>query len=218
MNSANNNNNGNSGSNSGSNSCKKIMLNGLLNKNPILVSGMVIAPVIVLANNFSGAVTLVISFSLITFFTLLVSSFVPKSIVYTIRIILYTLIGALVYVPAVILLEYLMPDSVEAMGIFFPLLITNSFIVTRSESIFFTETKGKMLLDIVFCILGYDAAVLIFAAVREILASGTIGGKMIGMPAYFGVFERPFGGFILLGLFAALFRNILLLAKRVSRK
>lgn len=204
--------------NNKNNSCKKIILNGLLNKNPILVSGMVIAPVIVLANNFSNAVMLVISFSLITFFTLLVSSFVPKSIVYTIRIILYTLIGALVYVPAVILLNYFMPDGVEALGIFFPLFITNSFIITRSESIFFMETKGKMLLDIVFCIIGYDAAVLLFAAVREILASGTIGGRMTGMPAFFRVFERPFGGFILLGLFAALFRSILLFVKRVRQK
>ncbi len=206
-----------SNGNDNNNSFKKIIQNGLINKNPILVSGMVIAPVIVLANNFNDAVMLVAAFSLITFFTLVISSFVPKSIVYTIRIILYTLIGAVVYVPSVILLEYLMPDGVEAIGIFFPLFITNSFIVTRSESIFFLETKGKMLLDIIFCIIGYDAAVLIFAAVREILASGTIGGKITGMPASFRVFEHPFGGFILLGLFAALFRSILLLIKRVQK-
>ena len=203
--------------NDNNNSFKKIIKNGLINKNPILVSGMVIAPVIVLANNFNDAVMLVAAFSLITFFTLLISSFVPKSIVYTIRIILYTLIGAVVYVPSVMLLEYLMPEGVEAIGIFFPLFITNSFIVTRSESIFFLETKGKMLLDIIFCIIGYDAAVLILSAVREILASGTIGGKITGMPSSFRVFEHPFGGFILLGLFAALFRSILLLIKRVQK-
>lgn len=206
-----------SNGNNNNNSFKKIIKNGLINKNPILVSGMVIAPVIVLANNFNDAVMLVAAFSLITFFTLLISSFVPKSIVYTIRIILYTLIGAVVYVPSVMLLEYLMPEGVEAIGIFFPLFITNSFIVTRSESIFFLETKGKMLLDIIFCIIGYDAAVLIFSAVREILASGTIGGKITGMPSSFRVFEHPFGGFILLGLFAALFRSILLLIKRVQK-
>lgn len=203
---------------SDNNSCKKIILNGLLYKNPILVSGMVTAPVVVLANNFKDAAALTAAFSMITFFTLLVSSFVPKSIVYTIRIILYTLIGALVYVPTVILLKYFMPEGVEALGIFFPLLITSSFIVTRSESMFFTESKGKMLLDIIFCILGYDAAVLLFALIREILAAGTIGGNIIGMPIAFSAFEHPFGGFILLGLFAALFRSILLFAKRISRK
>lgn len=77
-----------SNGNDNNNSFKKIIKNGLINKNPILVSGMVIAPVIVLANNFNDAVMLVAAFSLITFFTLLISSFVPKSIVYTIRIIL----------------------------------------------------------------------------------------------------------------------------------
>ncbi len=198
------------------NGIKKIILNGLLNKNPILVSGMVIAPAVVLANNIIDAAAMVTAFSVITFFTLLVSSFVPKSIVYTIRIILYTFIGALVYIPSVITLEYFMPEGVEALGIFFPLFITGGFIVTRSESIFFMETKGKMLLDIVFCILGYDAAVMLFALIREILGSGTVGGKIIGMPIVFSALENPFGGFILLGLFAALFRCIMLMVKRVK--
>ncbi len=200
------------------NSCKGIIKNALLYKNPIFVSGMVIAPVVVMASNFLDALTLVAAFSLITFFTLVVSSFVPKNIVYTIRIILYTIIGALVYVPSVILLKYIMPDGVEALGIFFPLFITSSFIISRSESIFFLETKGKMFLDIIFCIIGYDAAVLLFAAIREILAFGTIGGTIIGMPVEMSAFQNPFGGFILLGLMAALFRNILLFVKRVRQK
>ena len=174
------------------NSCKGIIKNALLYKNPILVSGMVIAPVVVMANNILDALTLVSAFSLITFFTLVMSSFVPKNIVYTVRIILYTLIGALVYVPSVILLKYLMPEGVEALGIFFPLFITSSFIISRSESIFFLETKGKMFLDIIFCIIGYDAAVLLFASIREILAFGTIGGTIIGMPVSFNAFQNPF--------------------------
>lgn len=48
-----------SNGNDNNNSFKKIIKNGLINKNPILVSGMVIAPVIVLANNFNDAVMLV---------------------------------------------------------------------------------------------------------------------------------------------------------------
>ena len=75
-----------------------------------------------------------------------------------------------------------------------------------------------MFLDIIFCIIGYDAAVLLFAAIREILAFGTIGGTIIGMPVAFTAFQNPFGGFILLGLMAALFRSILLFLKRVRQK
>ena len=196
---------------------KSIVFNGLLKKNPILVGGMVIAPVVVIGNSFMNALALTLAFSVITFFTLLVSSFVPKNIVYTIRIIMYTFIGALVYVPSAILLNYLIPDGIEAMGVFFPLLIANGMIIFRSETIFFQESKGHMLLDIIFCILGYDAAVLLYGFIREILGSGTVCGKIIGMPVVFTGFENPFGGFILLGIMAALLRVILLTIKRVGK-
>lgn len=200
------------------NSCKNIILNALLRRNPILVSGLVIAPAVVIADSFFDAVTLASAFSVITFFTLLVSSFVPKNIVYSIRIILYTVIGALVYVPSAILLKYLMPEGIEAMGVFFPLLITNGMIVSRSESIFFLESKGHMLLDIIFCIIGYDLAVLLFGAAREILGTGMIGGKIIGMPIVLSVFQHPFGGFLLLGILAALLRVVLITVKRINQK
>lgn len=200
------------------NSCKNIILNALLRRNPILVSGLVIAPAVVIADSFFDAVTLVAAFSVITFFTLLVSSFVPKNIVYSIRIILYTVIGALVYVPSAILLNYLMPEGIEAMGVFFPLLITNGLIISRSESIFFLESKGHMLLDIIFCIIGYDIAVLLFGAIREILGTGMIGGKIIGMSIVFSAFQHPFGGFILLGMLSALLRVIMITIKRINQK
>ncbi|MCH5349244.1 MAG: electron transport complex subunit E [Oscillospiraceae bacterium] len=199
-------------------SFKNIMFNGLLKKNPILVSGMVIAPVVMICNSLANALTLAAAFSVITFFTLLVSYFVPKNIVYTIRIIMYTFIGALVYVPSAIMLNYFIPEGIEAMGVFFPLLIANGMIVFRSETIFFQESKGHMLFDIIFCILGYDAAVILYGFIREILGSGTIFGKIIGMPMVFSGFENPFGGFILLGIMAALLRVILLTIKRMGQK
>ena len=198
-------------------SSKDIIFNALLRRNPILVSGMVIAPVVMTADSFFRAATLAAVFSVITFFTLLISSFVPKRIVYAVRIIMYAFIGALVYVPAAIVLKYLIPDRINEMGIFFPLLIINSFIISRSESMFFLETKGKMLLDIIFCILGYDAAVLLYGLIREIIGSGTIGDQIIGIPAVFSAFSEPFGGFILLGLMAGLLRVILMIIKRVKQ-
>lgn len=200
------------------NSSKTIIFNALLKRNPILVGGMVIAPVIITADSFFSAATLAAAFSVITFFTLLISSFVPKSIVYTVRIIMYAFIGALVYVPASIMLKYFIPEGIDGMGIFFPLLIINSFIISRSESIFFLESKGKMLLDIIFCIIGYDAAVILYGVVREIVGSGTVGGKIIGMPVVFSAFSVPFGGFILLGIMAGLLRVVLVTIKRVNQK
>lgn len=163
----------------------------------------------VYATSFSKALTLVITFSFLTFFTLLFASFVPRKIVYTIRITLYTIIGALVYVPVAIILNTVIPEQISSMGIYFPLLITNSFIVSRSETTFFAESRGNMILDIIFSIIGYDAAVLIFGLIREIISTGEFYGQVIAVPLTFPIFSRIFGGFILLGIFAALFRGIL---------
>lgn len=195
---------------------KSLILNALLKNNAILSAGMVIAPVVVFANTFRNALALTVAFTVITFFTLLFSSFVPQSIVYTIRIILYTIIGALVYVPASIILNSFMPDQINSMGIFFPLMITNSFIVSRSESIFFNETKGRMIVDIIFSILGYDIAVLIFGFVREIISTGELNGNMLAMSVHFSAFSLVSGGFILLGIFAALLRAGMLLARKLN--
>lgn len=195
---------------------KKLILNALVKNNAILSAGMVIAPVVVFANTFRNALALTVAFTVITFFTLLFSSFVPQSIVYTIRIILYTIIGALVYVPALIILNSFMPDQINAMGVFFPLMITNSFIVSRSESIFFNETKGRMIVDIIFSILGYDAAVLIFGFVREIISTGELNGNMLAMSVHFSAFSLVSGGFILLGIFAALLRAGMLMGRKLK--
>lgn len=198
------------------NNFKSLIYNSMIKRNPILVSGMAVAPVVVLTDTFMKSVSLVITFSLLTVFTLLVSSFVSQKIVYTVRIILYALIGALVYVPTAIFLNAVMPDGISALGVYFPLLIVNSFIISYSETAFFTENKGNMILDILFSVLGYDIVVLIFGFVREIISTGEFNGKIIAMPMIFSGFSETYGGFLLLGIFAALFRGIILIVQKIK--
>jgi electron transport complex protein RnfE len=193
------------------------LVNGLFKKNPILVSGMVIAPAVVYSNTFLNAFTLSVVFTLITLITLTLSSFIPKKVVYTIRIILYTIIGAIVYIPVIMLLNYLIPEQIANMGIFAPLLIVNSLIVSKSETTFFAETKGKMFVDVIFSILGYDIIVMLFGLVRELISTGSIGNNKLGMPMVFSGLSMPFGGFLLLGIFAAAFRAILLIVRSIEK-
>ena len=123
-------------------------------------------------------------------------------------IILYTVIAALVYVPVICIELQIFPNEVKEIGIIMPLLIVNSLIVSKSELRFFRRTKWKMLVEVVFYILGFDIAIIIFAFMREVLGTGSISGKILGIPLTFPVLIYPFGGFILLGLLAALFRKI----------
>ena len=56
------------------------LVNGLFKKNPILVSGMIIAPAVIYSNTFLNAFTLSVVFTLITLITLTLSSFIPKKL------------------------------------------------------------------------------------------------------------------------------------------
>lgn len=193
-----------------------VIYNAMVRNNHILVLGTAIAPVIVIANTLKNAAYLALSFSVITFFTMLLSSFIPQRVVYTVRVIIYIAIGSLVYVPTAIIISALFPQAIQNMGIYFPLLITNSFIIFHSDTMFLTEKKGRMILNLIFGIIGYDIVVLLFGLVREIFSTGEINGKVIALPMLFKAFYQPFGGFILLGIFAAVLRGILLLIKKIS--
>lgn len=198
------------------NSLGSVIYNAMVKKNHILVLGTAIAPVIVIANTLKNAAILALTFSIITFFTVLLTSVIPQRLVYTVRVIIYIAIGVLIYVPTSIIVSAFFSQSIENMGIYFPLLITNSFIIFHSDEAYQTEKKSRMFLDLFFGILGYDVVVLIFGMIREIFSTGEIGGKTINLPIIFRAFEYPFGGFILLGVFSAFLRGILLLIKKVS--
>ena len=193
-----------------------VIYNAMVRNNLVLVLGTAIAPIIVIANTFKNAAILALTFSVITFFTMLLSSFIPQKVVYTVRVIIYIAIGALVYVPTAIIISSLFPQALQNMGIYFPLLITNSFIIFHSDTAFLAEKKSRMVLDLILGIIGYDIVVLIFGLIREIISTGEINGNVINLPMLFKAFNQPFGGFILLGIFAAALRGILLLIKKVS--
>ena len=70
--------------------------NGLLMTNPIMERGFILAPIIVASYNTQNSVALGIGFALITFITVMLSSFIPRKIPYTIRTILYALLACVV--------------------------------------------------------------------------------------------------------------------------
>jgi len=193
-----------------------MVYDAMVRNNPVLVMGTAIAPVIVVANTLNKAIFLAITFSVISFFTLLLSSFIPKRIIYTVRVIIYISIGALVYVPTAIIISAFFPQIFESMGIYFPLLIVNSYIIFNSDVSFVSVQKGRMAIDLTFGIIGYDIAVIIIGLIREIISTGELGGEVIALPMLFKAFSQPFGGFILLGSLAALLRGLLLLIKKIS--
>lgn len=183
------------------------LLDGLAKQNVVLMTGIVTAPVIIAATSFKKGVVIALAFAIISFLTILTCSFVPKKIVYTLRVIIYALVGSVYYIPTVLLLEKIFPLTVELIGIYMPLIITNALIFSKTESRFYLESKSKMIIDVIMFIAGFSVICTLTGAFREMICFGTLAGiKLldISIPA----FEAPFGGFILVGIMAGMFRAL----------
>lgn len=195
----------------------KTVFDGLFMKNTVLASGLVIAPVALSATTFSNAVVLAVVFSCITFFTVIISSFVPRDIFYAIRIILYTFIASLVYVPVTVIFGPVFETEFSSIGVMIPLLISNSLIVSRSELHFFRLERVRMMVELIFYILGFDVVVILVGFLREVFAYGSIGDNILGIPLTFPALSATFGGFILLGVLSAILKKIKIIVRSNSK-
>lgn len=191
-------------------------IDGFFLKNPVLEKGVIVAPVVVASVSLKNAVVLSIAFSILTFFTVLIASFFPSRMPHTLRVIFAVAISGGLYIPVAMLIDLWFPDAAYQLGIFLPLMITNPLIIWRSESRFFQEKKGFMILDLLLHILGFWAVICLVGAARELWGSGTLWGHYMSFVSdpVTGIL-LPFSGFILIGFLAAALqrcRNALLQA------
>ena len=183
------------------------LLDGLAKQNVVLMTGIVNAPVIIAATSFKKGVVIAIAFAIISFLTILTCSFIPKRIVYTLRVIIYALVGSVYYIPTVLLLERIFPLTVQLIGIYMPLLIANALIFSKTESRFYLESKQKMVIDVIMFIIGFGVICVLTGGFREIICFGTFAGIKL-LDISISAFEAPFGGFILVGIMAGTFRAL----------
>lgn len=186
----------------------KKLLGGILGDNIVLSGLMVISPVIICGDTLKNAEALIYAFTAITFLSVIISSFVPKKLPYTIKVILYAVISALVYIPVKLATHEFYPGVIERIGIYFPLLAVNSLIVFQTEAKFFRMKRLDMIISLLFCIIGFDAVMLITGVVRELFAYGTINSKIVDVNTLISGLSQPFGGFVFLGLMCGAYRFI----------
>ena len=190
------------------NNRKNSVFDGLLSDNTVLSSLMVISPVIICGESLKNAIAIIYAFSVITFFAVMISSFVPRRLPYAAKIIIYALIASLVCIPVRLAAERFYPDSISRIGIYYPLLAVNSLIVVQTEAKFFRMKRLRMTASLFFYILGFDAVILVTAFIRELLAYGTINSRIVDMPLIISGLSESFGGFIFLGIACGIYRKL----------
>jgi electron transport complex protein RnfE len=122
------------------------------------------------------------------------------------------IIGSFVTMVQIIFESKLPPAINAALGIFIPLIVVNCIILYRAESFAYHSSVLRSVLDGVGIGIGFALAILLIAAVRETLGSGTIWGypwlptslSVRYVPAAI-LIQAP-GAFIVLGLLMAFFK------------
>ena len=134
-----------------------------------------------------------------------------------IRIPCYIVIIATFVTMVDMLLKAYQPDLYNALGVFLQLIVVNCIILGRAEAFASKKPVLRSLTDALGMGLGFTAALLLLAVVREVVGSGSLFGVELFGPNFepMSIFAMPPGGFFVLGLLLALTN---LLFKRLNIK
>lgn len=163
--------------------------------NWILQHGLLIAPIAVFAASLRAALALCVAFTAITVPTALLSAPIPMRLPASLRIVLYSVIGGLVYIPAALLTNELFPT--EAGGIYLPLLCAAMYLTVQHDR--FLPRQG-LLRQLVSQSIGAYGVMLLLGALRELLGNGSLMNRPLWNNPPLPMLLTPAGGLILLVL------------------
>lgn len=159
----------------------------------ILRSGLFIAPIAVFSASVGQALAMSFAFFSMTFCSVLLSALIPRRLPYSLRIVLYSVIGSLVYMPTAILTAWLFPDI--GGGIYIPLLSTALYLTAAHDKIF--PRKG-LLKSMFRNMIPVICAVILSGIVREALGCATFAGRPLRFTPPLPMLQHPAGGLIFL--------------------
>lgn len=185
----------------------KIALDGVVSQNPTLKLVLGTCPTLALTTlainglGMGAAVTFVLVCSNV------LVSLLRRVIPNQVRIPAFVLIIATFVTIVRLLLDKLLPDIYESLGLYLPLIVVNCIILARAESF---ASKNNVLFsacDGLFMGIGFTLALTLMGAVREVLGSGSIFGVKL-WDFQIGFFSSPAGAFFTYAIFIAMFSLI----------
>ncbi len=185
------------------------LFDGIIRQNMVLMSGLFAGPVIGAATNLINSLVIALAFTLITMVTAGICRLLPKKFAFAVRIVLYALIASAVYIPVILLAELIFgSDAVNSVSLYLAILVTNPLIMAKTESRFFLRSVPMMFKDMAGFVIGFDMSCILVGALRDILSDNMLLNTIIPLPFQMSAMESVYGGFILVGILAGLFRFV----------
>ncbi|MBN1500862.1 MAG: electron transport complex subunit E [Spirochaetes bacterium] len=174
---------------------------GIWTKNPILVIGIGLCPVLAVTSSVTNALWMTVATTFVLVCSNLLVSSVKSIVPAHIRIpVFISIIATFVTVVELVLKAY-QPEVYKSLGIFIPLIVVNCIILGRAEEF---ASKNTILLSIADGLgmgLGFGATLVVLSFFRETLGANSLLGYTFipGMKPATALIMAP-GGFIILGL------------------
>lgn len=193
---------------------KKIAVDGVVAQNPTLKLVLGTCPTLALTTLAKNGIGMGLAVTFVLICSNLLISLLRKVIPNQVRIPAFVLIIATFVTIIRLLMDKLMPDLYESLGLYLPLIVVNCIILARAES--FASKNGVLAsaADGLFTGIGFTIALTLMGAVREILGSGAVFGIKF-MDFSIGFFSSSSGAFFTYAVFIAVFS---LVSSSISKK
>ena len=183
----------------------KQIKDSIVDQNPVLVQFLGMCPTLATTTSVSNAIGMGLAATVVLIcsnvFISLLRKFIPKEI----RIASYIVIISGFVTAVELLMKAFFTPLYDALGLYIPLIVVNCIILARAEAYASKNPVLPSAVDGLAMGLGFTAALILIASVREILGAGTWLGLRV-TPAAFQpalIFILPAGAFLTLGLISA---------------
>ena len=183
----------------------KELTKGFLAENPVLRLVLGTCPTLAVSTSVTNAIGMGISASAVLICSNIAISALRKIIPSKVRIPAYIVVIASFVTIVQMIVKAFAPALNESLGVYLPLIVVNCIILGRAEAF---AGKNKVLASAVDGLgmgIGFTAALLAMAIVRELLGAGSFAGHAIPLLSSYPmtVFILPPGGFFVFGILMA---------------
>ena len=196
---------------------KKIAVDGVVTSNPTLKLVLGTCPTLALTTLAMNGIGMGAAVTFVLICSNVLVSLLRKAIPSQVRIPAFVLIIATFVTIVRLVLDKLLPDIYESLGLYLPLIVVNCIILARAES--FASKNGVLAsaCDGLFMGIGFTLALTLMGAFREILGSGAIFGVKL-WDFQIGFFSSSAGAFFTYALFIAVFSLVEGIVKTKTNK
>ncbi len=183
------------------------LFDGILWENPVLALGLGVPFAVISTTSMKNAAVLSAAMVCTAVPVFLIASLFAKYIPQWLRMVVYSLVGAVALIPLRLFLSSLFPAVFDSLGVYFALMALNPAVLIPALSHRITEEKpGLALLNALCYSAGFALVLFGVSLIREPLGSGALWGRPLDMPFQLSPIQYSFGGFIILGYFAAVYQ------------